>query len=547
MNVIVIMNDSFRRDHLGCYGNTAIHTPNLDRLAQESAVFDRAYIASYPTVPNRWDLNTGMFGFPYRGWQRMDDSDASLAQMVSARGLVSMLIHDTPMLAMDDMNYTRGYEAFRSIRGQHADRLTTDLKASQRLTAQAHKVFRLESLLHYHRNTASRRHEREHMVARSMLEAIDWLEENHDVDGFFLWVDSWDPHEPFDPPDHDWNRYKDPAYKGDKIIYPPYGRCNYFTDDEYEAMRALYAGKVTLVDRWVGRMLETVEHMGLMDSTLIVWTTDHGHLFGEHDLQGKPAGELGNLYEETTRIPLIIRHPKGVGAGKRVGGLAQPPDLVPTVLEFLDIPVPDEVQGRSLWPMVTGEKESVRTAAVSARFPQLSRAGTPGRLERDAAQAVFLFDGLAPSRGVDAVTVTTEEMAYVCAPAGRPSELYDLKVDPKQEHDLVDQRPEAAAELRKLALDFMREHGAPPGRIQPFEREGGAHVPLPLDTRLWGFRDEQGLWITFPEEEQARMVVTWDAPGPRRAVTETTLGSVLDDDPRSLVRVGQYYWAQDLI
>jgi len=67
MNVIFIMNDSFRRDHLGCYGNPEIKTPNLDRFAEHSAVFEQYYIASYPTVPNRWDLTTGRFGFPFRG------------------------------------------------------------------------------------------------------------------------------------------------------------------------------------------------------------------------------------------------------------------------------------------------------------------------------------------------------------------------------------------------------------------------------------------------------------------------------------------------
>ncbi|MBI2866996.1 MAG: sulfatase-like hydrolase/transferase, partial [Chloroflexi bacterium] len=214
MNVIFLMNDTFRRDHLGCYGNTWIHTPNLDRLAKESVVFDRAYIGSYPTVPNRWDLATGRYGFPYRGWQPMDKNDVSLAQMLSGRGYATMFIHDTPMLAGDDMNYTRGFSAFRWVRGQHSDPYNVIPRGTMRLPAQAHKLSGPERFKLYFRNIAHRQHDREYMVAKSVMEATDWLEENHDMGPFFLWLDMWDPHEQFDPPWYDWDRYRDPKYNG---------------------------------------------------------------------------------------------------------------------------------------------------------------------------------------------------------------------------------------------------------------------------------------------------------------------------------------------
>ena len=320
------------------------------------------------------------------------------------------------------------------------------------------------------------------------------------------------------------------------------------SEEEAKALRALYAGKVTMVDRWVGRLLEKVEQLNLMHDTLIVWTTDHGHLFGEHDLQGKPNGELGNLYEETARIPLIIRHPGGLGAGKRVGGLVQPPDLLPTILEFLEIPVPEQVQGKSLWPLVTGEKGSIRDLALSARFPVLpgiSAGSTRSTQDTPHMQGDFIFDGSAPSRSVDAMTVTTEKMAYICSPMDRPSELYDLEADPKQQRNIIDGRPEAAKELRQKAIDFIERHGGSPSRIQPFQ-EVSRGSPLAPSTKLWGFRDDRGLWITYADEARARLVVSWDAPGPKRTLEETTFGRVLDDNPRNLVRLGPFYWAQDL-
>src|SRR5579871_5904319 len=120
-NVIVVMNDTLRRDHVAWYGAPApwtrdghpsepfVYTPNLDRLAAESAAFDRFYCASYPTIPCRYDLFTGRYGFPSRGWQPLEPDDVVLSEVVRARGFVPVLIHDTPMLGDDSYNFTRGF------------------------------------------------------------------------------------------------------------------------------------------------------------------------------------------------------------------------------------------------------------------------------------------------------------------------------------------------------------------------------------------------------------------------------------------------------
>ena len=110
-NVIVLMNDTFRRDHMGAYGSEWIHTPNFDRLAEESAVFDRAYIASYPTIPNRWDLATGRYGFPTRGWEPLAPDDVTLAQILTAAGYTTQLLYDPPQLGYHTDDYTRGFQA----------------------------------------------------------------------------------------------------------------------------------------------------------------------------------------------------------------------------------------------------------------------------------------------------------------------------------------------------------------------------------------------------------------------------------------------------
>ena len=542
MNVIFVMNDSFRRDHLGCYGSTRVKTPNLDRFAQHAALFEQAYIASYPTVPNRWDLCTGRFGFPFRGWQPLGATDVTWGQILAGHGVHTQMIWDTPMLGIHNYDYTRGFEGISFVHGQKGDPWITDPSLPIRMPAQPHKIRNAAGMTGYLRNHYNRRYEREFCVGRTISEAMDWLETNYKHESFFLWIDMWDPHEPFDCPWYDYQLYADPDYRGDAMMYPQYGRPTYMTEEEVKHTRALYAGNCTLVDRWVGHFMDTAEKLGLFRNTLIIWTTDHGHLFAEHDLQGKPGAELGTLYEITTRIPLLVHHPEGLGAGKRVKGIVQPTDMLPSILEFLDVPVPPEVEGRSFWPLVTGEKESLRDYACSSRFPP--SAGDASYTPVEGA----VFDGWVGSgRIIEPSTVTDDQWACLCAPKGRPSELYNLERDPGQERNVIDEHPDVAERMCRAWVGFLEEHAASQARIRPFvEPIGEAHTPT--SGKLYAFRDDRGQWIAFPTEREARMrAYRDDAPGPRRQVEEVSFGALLDDNPKNLICLyGQYYWAEDL-
>src|SRR5579859_2179183 len=169
-NVIFIMNDTLRRDHVAAYGRPApwerpghagepfIRTPNLDRLATESAVFDRFYCASYPTIPCRYDCFSGRYGFPTRGWQPLEHRDIVLSEIVRASGHVPMLIYDTPMLGNDSYNYTRGFAGYDFVRGQHADRYNVD-PIDPPLPAAPHKLKSVPATKLYLRNASTRRGE----------------------------------------------------------------------------------------------------------------------------------------------------------------------------------------------------------------------------------------------------------------------------------------------------------------------------------------------------------------------------------------------------
>ncbi len=475
MNVIVIMNDSLRRDHINAYGvpppwtrpghegEPFIETPNLDRLARQSAVFDRCYIASYPTVPNRRDLFTGRWGFIETGWEPLRPNDVLLSEVLGKAGIVTQLFFDTLPMGGAGYNFMRGFQGWEWVRGQHHDNLVTAPWPIQ-LPCLPHQMrgdlTRMKRIL---RNSFMRRYERDYMAPKTFAAALDWLEDNYRHENFLLWVDTWDPHEPFDPPPYDYARYADPTYKGYAMIYPQYGRIDYLTEGEINDVRARYAGEVTMVDRCVGYLLDKVHALGLDEKTMIIHITDHGYLMGEHGLIGKPGDLLGNLYEPTCHVGMMIRHPEGLAAGRRIAAIVQPPDVMPTILDFWGIEPPSTVQGRSLLPLLRGSAQTHHEFAISGRFIY--------EPPKDAADTSFEFDGMAGSHSeVCARTVTTERWSYICAPYEMKSELYDLAADPNQLHDLSDEHPAIADELRQTLIRFLVERGAPEPGIAPFRR-----------------------------------------------------------------------------
>lgn len=476
MNVIVIMNDSLRRDHINAYGVPApwlrpghegepfVETPHLDRLAERSALFDRCYIASYPTVPNRRDLFTGRWGFLETGWEPLLPDDVLLSEVLGKAGIVTQLYFDTLPMGGAGYNFMRGFQGWEWVRGQHGDLLVTAPWPIEYPCPPHQMRGDLPKMRRILRNSFMRRYERDYMAPQTISAAIDWLEDNYRQESFFLWVDTWDPHEPFDPPPYDYARYADPAYDGPAIIYPQYGRPGYLIEAELNDIRARYAGEVTMVDRSVGALLTKVHALGLDGDTMIIHITDHGYLMGEHDLLGKPGDLLGNLYEPSCHVGMMIRHPEGIAEGQRIAAIIQPPDVMPTILDFFGLEVPPSVQGQSLLPVMRGENDHLHEFAISGRFIYEAIEGT--------SDTSFEFDGMAGAHSeVCARTITTERWSAICAPFDMASELYDLTVDPQQKTNIIDKHPDVAKQLRETLVQFLVEHGAPEPGIAPFRSQ----------------------------------------------------------------------------
>jgi len=393
VNIVIIVADSLRADHVGCYGSS-VQTPNIDRLAEESALFEEAYSENLPTLPCRTSWWTGLYLFTVRGWQHFEPWDYLLAEVLWDRGMTSCLVSDTYHMHKPVYNCGRGFDTVVWVRGQEYDQWITDesiavdTKTFHRLRGDGTDEMWEKRFRQYMRNRNWYKKEEDWCLPRVIENAADWLEKTtrKQKDGLFLWVDSFDPHEPWDPPEPFRSMY-DPGYKGQELIDPVPGPVEgYMTPRELEHTKALYAGEVSFVDKWVGVLLDTMKDLGIYENTLIVFMSDHGEPFGEHGIVRKA---LPWNYEELAHIPWLIRHPEGWGAGKRFSAFVQPPDLMPTILDCLgiephlelsflaprkltfpqDITVSKkkiDLDGESLLPLIRGEKDMIRDFAVTA-------------------------------------------------------------------------------------------------------------------------------------------------------------------------------------
>jgi arylsulfatase A-like enzyme len=217
--------------------------------------------------------------------------------------------------------------------------------------------------------------------------------------------------------------YTDPNYKGKDIIHPIPGNVEgYLTPEELNHIKKLYAGKVTLCDRWVGFFLDEIRRMGLYDNTMIVYTSDHGEPFGEHGYIKK--SEPG-LYDELVRIPLIIRHPQGVGAGKRFDALVETPEIFATIVDFLKVGKPPRIHGENLLPIMGGQAEKIRDYAYMGYFKRTWR-------------------------------VSDKKWSFVLSlEKGRPNELYNLQEDPEEKRNLAEKEKSKAMELELELRRFV--------------------------------------------------------------------------------------------
>lgn len=438
MNLVMLVSDTFRWDYLGAYGNDRIETPFLDQLAAESVLYTSAFAEGLPTIQARRVIMTGrpVFPFKYRpqlsdavqlqGWHPLFDEDVTVAEHLQKAGFVTSMVTDVYHMMKPGKNFHRGFECWHWIRGQENDffslrdpKRVADIAARLPKSADPSRVpWIIQHLVNRQKWTS----DADTSVGQVCAKAAEWIEDYTLDRPFFLYVDCFDPHEPWDPPLADGRRYK-PDFNGVDGILPA-GEIGKLTDEEFANALAAYAGEVTLVDRWMGRVLKALKNAGFYDDTVILFTSDHGCMMGEQDELHKREDRLRN---QVTQVPLLIRHPKGDLAGTRAEGFVQHQDLVPTALGLLGIEPHERMLGRNAWP------------AAGTQPPDTIVSG---------------FGHFA--------CVRTARWNYITPwtqlPEGRAPrhELYDLEADPKELTNVLDRHPDVARRLRGFLTDHIK-------------------------------------------------------------------------------------------
>lgn len=369
-NVLVLVLDSLRYDHVGANGNAWIRTPNIDALARESLRFTRAFPEAMPTVPARRSLLTSRRVYPWKswrptrnlpdspGWTGLGRSEQTWLRALRAHGYWTGYVTDNPFLAFAESwkPLRRGVDRFMRIGGQVGalrPASTVSLASARHwLPRDMQTDGYVRGMRQHLANLAGARDEREQCCARVFSHALDVLgSAQRSKRPFALVVDCFDPHEPWAPVRRYRDMYGDDGYRANEPGNVRYRPARYLTGDELRRLPQLYAAAVTQTDTWLGHFLGRFYDAGLADSTAIVLLSDHGIVLGDRGWTGKPALEL---HPELIQVPFLLRAPDRRGAGRTSAYFASPHDVGPTLLAMTGAPRPARMDGVDLSPLLSG-------------------------------------------------------------------------------------------------------------------------------------------------------------------------------------------------
>lgn len=325
MNVVLIVLDTLRRDHLGCYGYGRDTSPRIDRLAREGVTFDRCYATDVPTIPSFTALLSGQLGIrtgkvSFNATEPITPEVAWMPTLLSAAGVTTAMVST---LAHMGSHFPAGFQ-------------------------------------HYLNPMAGARHRTQTVEAEEINRyALPWLE-SHYRERFFLFVHYWDPHV-----ESVWGRKAPvPRYKAPREYQDRFAKRKPRDPGDRHYVITQYDANIAYADSQIGVLLDRIEELGIRQETMIVFITDHGENLGETHPQGANLWDHLDIHEPVIHIPLIIRHP-GIPRPRRVSGLVQNVDVAPTILKCFGVPAPEVFDGADLTPMLQGRRTAVRTRVFS--------------------------------------------------------------------------------------------------------------------------------------------------------------------------------------
>ncbi|HEU0025183.1 MAG TPA: sulfatase [Thermoleophilaceae bacterium] len=439
-NVLMIVVDTLRADHVGAYGSYA-HTPNIDRLAADGVRFTRAFPSAMVTVPARRSIFTGRRIYPFRdwtpvkglgsspGWEPIANLGTTFTSVLQRAGYWTGMVTDNPYLG-----FTRVYRPFRltfdrfvSVEGYVGTRRPpSTIPVSQALHWLPNARLReryLDGIRRYLANNGAGVDDSESSSARVFGEASKLLRDAGRERPFALVVDSFEPHEPWTPPKRYLDMY-DPDYRGREPAVLLYRRADYVAPEIVRRMKPVYAACVTRMDRWLGEFLDAFEEQGLAENTIIVLVSDHGILLGDRGWTGKVPWMS---HPELNHVPLIVVHPERNAAGRSSSYFAQTHDIAPTVLSLAGLERPSWTDGVDLSPVFLGEAPPERAMTFGGYYNRFF--------------------------------IRTDQWSLIADTRYEERKFFDLVVDPYEIEDVFEEREEVADDLYGEMVEAI---GGPP-------------------------------------------------------------------------------------
>jgi len=424
-NVLLIMADQHRKDAIGAYGNTVIKTPHLDLLASGGVKFENCWVQHAACMPSRACIFTGRYPMAHRVRSNgvpLPTTETTLAEIFARAGyrtggagkfhFIPHYPYRSPLPTME--THDGPYYGFQEFHLGEDGRSGEHWLWIKRNWPQYHLKPDHEIPLELHNS---------YWTASHVIDFIQRCAKKGEP--FFAFCSFVDPHHSYNPPEPYSRMYRPedvpkPVRKeGELDDKPPFLRQRAKREGlrrNAARDRSRYYGEVSFIDDSIGRVLQTLEQLGLRDRTLIVFVSDHGDMLGDHWLYFK-----GLAYRQSANVPLIFNWPGTIRSGKTIEGIVQEIDILPTILELVGLEVPAGVQGRS-------HAKLLRTDATDTgyEFAYIEHAG------RD-------------------YTLRSSKWRFTYYPGKPYGELYDLEQDPDEFVNLWDDQRLAGVRQKLLA------------------------------------------------------------------------------------------------
>lgn len=397
-NILWICTDQQRKDTLGCYGNSFVHTPNIDGLANGGIRFENMYSQSPVCAPSRASFLTGRYPRTCRVRQNGQDiptEEVTFPKILSQNGYVCGLAGKLHISAchpevckFSERRIDDGYSYFKWSHHPAGRKDKNNWRGNEYCTWLADNGldYASEPLADCKYVRAGMPYEYSH-TKWCTDRAIEFMEERRSSDKPWMFsLNYFDPHHAFDPSYEFLEPYLSqidnlplPDYKVGELAAKPcfqlkdsygaYDTKGYFpfnemTEQDHRLIKAAYYAMCDQIDFGVGKILSYLEKSGLRESTLIIYMADHGESLGDHGIYLKGP----YFYDSCVNVPFIISFPSKFSGNRVSGALAELVDVVPTLCEIAEIPCPRGVQGKSFYSLLTGEKETHRSTVYTEYY-----------------------------------------------------------------------------------------------------------------------------------------------------------------------------------